>query len=138
MQASWLYHSSQLMTSLKRAQLRQQAKSRQIEGESTNGNAKQLAKKKNWIHIFSSQRIKRGVFQSTKRTWEVSWAKRTKHKFGPIKKRALRWSLAEITERSWLSIVRLFITKTMNSCRSEENNCTIMVVKHSCVNEIVD
>lgn len=35
-QASWLYQSSQLMTSLKRAQLRQQAKNRQSDGEATN------------------------------------------------------------------------------------------------------
>ncbi|XP_053981400.1 uncharacterized protein LOC128877833 [Hylaeus volcanicus] len=36
--ASWLYQSSQLMTSLKRAQLRQQARNRQIEDESVNVN----------------------------------------------------------------------------------------------------
>ncbi|XP_053998795.1 transmembrane protein 18 [Hylaeus anthracinus] len=36
--ASWLYQSSQLMTSLKRAQLRQQARNRQIEDESMNVN----------------------------------------------------------------------------------------------------
>jgi len=35
-QASWLYQSSQLMTSLKRAQLRQQAINRQTNGEATN------------------------------------------------------------------------------------------------------
>ncbi|XP_043466235.1 transmembrane protein 18 [Leptopilina heterotoma] len=38
MVASWLYQSSQLMTSLKRAQLRQKVKSRQIEEESSNTN----------------------------------------------------------------------------------------------------
>ncbi|XP_032666856.1 transmembrane protein 18 [Odontomachus brunneus] len=38
MVASWLYQSSQLMTSLKRAQLRQQAKNRQlVDGEASNG-----------------------------------------------------------------------------------------------------
>ena len=36
--ASWLYQSSQLMTSLKRAQLRQQARNREIEDESVNTN----------------------------------------------------------------------------------------------------
>lgn len=37
-QASWLYQSSQLMTSLKRAQLRQRAKNRQlVDGEASNG-----------------------------------------------------------------------------------------------------
>ncbi|KAG5333358.1 TMM18 protein, partial [Acromyrmex heyeri] len=36
MVASWLYQSSQLMTSLKRAQLRQQAINRQTNGEATN------------------------------------------------------------------------------------------------------
>ncbi|KYM96361.1 Transmembrane protein 18 [Cyphomyrmex costatus] len=36
MVASWLYQSSQLMTSLKRAQLRQQAKNRQTNDEATN------------------------------------------------------------------------------------------------------
>ncbi|XP_015127418.1 transmembrane protein 18 isoform X1 [Diachasma alloeum] len=35
MVASWLYQSSQLMTSLKRAQLRQQAKNRQGESDTT-------------------------------------------------------------------------------------------------------
>jgi transmembrane protein 18 len=35
MVASWLYQSSQLMTSLKRAQLRQQAKNRQTDGEAS-------------------------------------------------------------------------------------------------------
>ncbi|XP_012223753.1 transmembrane protein 18 [Linepithema humile] len=37
MVASWLYQSSQLMTSLKRAQLRQQAKNRQLDDEAANG-----------------------------------------------------------------------------------------------------
>lgn len=37
MVASWLYQSSQLMTSLKRAQLRQQAKHRQLDDEAANG-----------------------------------------------------------------------------------------------------
>ncbi|KAF7992236.1 hypothetical protein HCN44_001561 [Aphidius gifuensis] len=36
MVASWLYQSSQLMTNLKRAQLRQQAKNRVVEGEIDN------------------------------------------------------------------------------------------------------
>nr|KAF7431613.1 hypothetical protein H0235_004537 [Vespula pensylvanica] len=38
MVASWLYQSSQLMTSLKRAQLRQQAKNRQSNGDLSNAN----------------------------------------------------------------------------------------------------
>lgn len=38
MVASWLYQSSQLMTSLKKAQLRQKVKSQQIEGESSSIN----------------------------------------------------------------------------------------------------
>ncbi|KAH0946839.1 hypothetical protein HN011_008564 [Eciton burchellii] len=37
MVASWLYQSSQLMTSLKRAQLRQRAKNRQLDSEANNG-----------------------------------------------------------------------------------------------------
>ncbi|XP_043527088.1 transmembrane protein 18 isoform X1 [Frieseomelitta varia] len=36
--ASWLYQSSQLMTSLKRAQLRQQARNREMEDDSVNAN----------------------------------------------------------------------------------------------------
>ncbi|KOX73154.1 Transmembrane protein 18 [Melipona quadrifasciata] len=36
--ASWLYQSSQLMTSLKRAQLRQQARNREMEDDSVNTN----------------------------------------------------------------------------------------------------
>ncbi|GAB1868827.1 Transmembrane protein 18 [Camponotus japonicus] len=37
MVASWLYQSSQLMTSLRRAQLRQRVKNRRLNGETTNG-----------------------------------------------------------------------------------------------------
>ncbi|CAL1682128.1 unnamed protein product [Lasius platythorax] len=37
MVASWLYQSSQLMTNLRRAQLRQQVKNRQLDGETVNG-----------------------------------------------------------------------------------------------------
>ncbi|KZC14225.1 Transmembrane protein 18, partial [Dufourea novaeangliae] len=43
--ASWLYQSSQLMTSLKRAQLRQQARNRQIEDESSNINGNVIREK---------------------------------------------------------------------------------------------
>ncbi|XP_051176511.1 transmembrane protein 18 [Leptopilina boulardi] len=45
MVASWLYQSSQLMTSLKRAQLRQKVKSRQIEDESLNSNGNVIRQK---------------------------------------------------------------------------------------------
>lgn len=45
LQASWLYQSSQLMTSLKRAQLRQQARNRQLEDESTNANGTAIREK---------------------------------------------------------------------------------------------
>ncbi|RLU22773.1 hypothetical protein DMN91_005051 [Ooceraea biroi] len=45
MVASWLYQSSQLMTSLKRAQLRQQAKNRQLDGETNN--SKMAVRQKN-------------------------------------------------------------------------------------------
>ena len=45
MVASWLYQSSQLMTSLKRAQLRQQARNRQLEDESTNANGTAVREK---------------------------------------------------------------------------------------------
>ncbi|XP_012270140.1 transmembrane protein 18 isoform X2 [Orussus abietinus] len=40
MVASWLYQSSQLMTSLKKAQLREQAKNRKLEGEANSANGK--------------------------------------------------------------------------------------------------
>lgn len=40
MVASWLYQSSQLMTSLKRAQLRERTRNRRGEGDSTNANGK--------------------------------------------------------------------------------------------------
>lgn len=54
LQASWLYQSSQLMTSLKRAQLRQQAKNRQNETNAVNTNGK-LRPKTEWIVTISSQ-----------------------------------------------------------------------------------
>ncbi|KAG7207510.1 hypothetical protein KM043_009142 [Ampulex compressa] len=43
--ASWLYQSSQLMTSLKRAQLRQQARNRHIDGEPKNANGNTVRQK---------------------------------------------------------------------------------------------
>ncbi|XP_015592322.1 transmembrane protein 18 [Cephus cinctus] len=45
MVASWLYQSSQLMTSLKKAQLREQAKNRRTDGESTTTNGKSARQK---------------------------------------------------------------------------------------------
>ncbi|XP_020288130.1 transmembrane protein 18 [Pseudomyrmex gracilis] len=44
MVASWLYQSSQLMTSLKRAQLRQQARNRKSEVDAANGEVAARAK----------------------------------------------------------------------------------------------